>query len=114
MKEYKPNVDNLTGIVSNLYHAVTGEKPDEQMQERIKAGVEGLVNLYQENPQAFYALASVGLLEGARGYNLDTGPASRRIEDLSNYLSQLSGYQNKEKGFPGYENEGRDDRRKSY
>lgn len=50
-------VEQLTGIVSNLYFARTGEKLPE---DRIQAGVEGMVALYdlvqtsQYNPTIFY------------------------------------------------------------
>ena len=35
MKDYRPNIDNLKGIVENLYHAFSGDKPDDKMKERL-------------------------------------------------------------------------------
>ena len=48
MTEYKPDVDNLKSIVEKAHFAITGDK-DEQMKERLYAGVEAMVGLYQEN-----------------------------------------------------------------
>ena len=58
MTEYKPDVDNLKSIVEKAHFAITGDK-DEQMKERLYAGVEAMVGLYQENPSAFYVAAQL-------------------------------------------------------
>jgi len=48
-KQYDPK--KLTDVAVNLYHAVTGKKPDQELHERIGAGVEAAVGLYETNPQ---------------------------------------------------------------
>ena len=45
-------VTQLTGIVDNLYFAQTGERLD---QERVQAGVEGMVALYNLIPNSQYS-----------------------------------------------------------
>ena len=72
MKDYRPNIDNLKGIVENLYHAFSGDKPDDKMKERLYAGVDGLAKLYEESPAAFYTLAAMSLSEGASKFGLQS------------------------------------------
>jgi hypothetical protein len=90
--EYQPNQDNLKGIVENLYHGITGNKPDEQMKERLYAGMEGMLKLYEENPNAFYVMAAVSLLESAERYGMKSREAEIIIKYLAQSLIEESGY----------------------
>lgn len=89
--EYKPNADNIKHIVENLYHAISGNKPDEKMKERLYAGVDGMIKLYEENPNAFYALAAVALSEGADG-RINSNYGSLIVKYLAQSMIEESGY----------------------
>ena len=54
MTEYKPDVDNLKSIVEKLIRDHWRDKDEQMKRERLYAGVEAMVGLYQENPSAFY------------------------------------------------------------
>ena len=82
--EYKPNANNLKVIVEKLYHAFSGDEPDDKMRERLYAGVEGMIQLYEENRNAFYAIAAVSLLEGTEKLGLK----SHYGEIIMKYLAQ--------------------------
>lgn len=58
MENQKYNSQDLTEVATKLYHAVTGIKPDGPVKERIQAGVEALVKLYETNPELLYALGN--------------------------------------------------------
>ena len=91
MTEYKPDVDNLKSIVEKAHFAITGDK-DEQMKERLYAGVEAMVGLYQENPSAFYVAAAVALLDGTQRLGLKSDYANVVMKYLAQSMVEQSGY----------------------
>lgn len=90
--EYKPNVDNWRYIVENLYHVLSGEKPDKKEREALYAGVDGMIKLYEENPDAFYTLAAVTLLEGAERAELKSNHANVILKYLAQSMVEKSSY----------------------
>ncbi len=58
MENTRYNATDLTEVATKLYHAFTGQKPDEALQERIQAGVEAAVKLYEVDPRLLYALSN--------------------------------------------------------
>ena len=97
MKEYEPNTDNLKGIVDKLYHAITGNKPDDKMKERLYAGVEGMLELYKESPNAFYALAAVAVSEGAERLGFKSHYGNIILKYLAQSMIEESTYVPKDK-----------------
>ena len=52
----------------------------------------GILQLYQESPQAFYAAAAVALSEGAERYGLKSRFAEIIVKYLAQSLIEASGY----------------------
>jgi len=96
MTEYKPNVKNLKYIVEKAFVAATGEM-DEEIKERLYAGVEALVKLYEENPNAFYAVAAASLAEGAQAFGIKNDV----VPMLVDYLIRRSGLKNDKDNYRG-------------
>jgi hypothetical protein len=55
--------DNLVNVVTQLYHAVSGQKPATEMTDRIKSGVEAALKIKDADVDLFYGLVAVGLVE---------------------------------------------------
>lgn len=82
---------DLTGITEKLYHGITGQKAEGEVQERIQACVEGVVQLYNLDPQLFYATtrALAPVLDEFIGRALNTKGkeyASKMIDEFVNEL----------------------------
>lgn len=92
MTEYKPNTNNLKSIVEKLYHAISGNQPDDKIKERLYAGVEGMVQLYGENRNAFYAVAAVSLLEGTEKLGLKSLYGEIIMKFLAQSMVEESAY----------------------
>lgn len=58
MTNVKYNAGDLTEVATNLYHAFTGTKPDDNIRDRIKAGIEAAVKLYEIDPGLLYVLGN--------------------------------------------------------
>ena len=82
-KPYDPK--KLTDVACNFYHAIIGQKPDEAVRDRIGAGIEGVIQLYNSNPQLLYAFADAAVplvdhyFETKFGYN--GGAEGKRFAD---------------------------------
>ena len=92
MTNYKPNQDNLKSIVERLYHAFTGDKPDDKTKERLYAGVEGMIQLYEENRNAFYAVAAVTLSESVERLGLKSHYGNIIAKYAAQSMVEESGY----------------------
>ena len=99
--EYQPNVGNIKNIVEKLYHAVTGDKPDDAKREQLYAGVEGMHELFKENPNVFYAAASVAILEANARLGLKSGLADIMIKYIAQSFAEKAGYDLKDKKSGG-------------
>ncbi len=55
--------DSLVSIVTQLYHAVSGQKPTAEMNRRIRSGVEAALRIKEANADLFYGLVAIGLVE---------------------------------------------------
>ena len=95
--EYRPNVKNIRHVVENLYHAFTGEKPDDKTKERLYAGIDGMHQLYKEKPDAFYAAASVAILEANARLGLKSGLADKVMKYIAQSFAEKAGYDPKSK-----------------
>ena len=96
MTNYQPNVKNLKYIVEKAYVAATGEM-DEEIKERLYAGVDAAVRLYQENPNIFYAVAAASLAEGAQAIGIKNDV----VPMLVDYLIGRSRIKNNKDNFQG-------------
>ncbi|HLD79901.1 MAG TPA: hypothetical protein VJA18_05045 [Candidatus Nanoarchaeia archaeon] len=99
--EYQPNVGNIKNIVEKLYHAVTGDKPDDAKREQLYAGVEGMHQLYRENPNAFYAVAAVAILETNTQLGLKSELANIVMKYIAQSFAEKAGYDLKDKKSGG-------------
>ena len=99
--QYRPNKRNINSIVENLYHAISGNKPDEKVKERLYAGVEGMLQLYKENPNAFYATAAVAVLEANVQLGMKSGLADIVMKYIAQSFAEKAGYDLSDKSKPG-------------
>jgi hypothetical protein len=63
------NNDDLVMLVSQLYQAITGGKPQE-IHGRVRNGVEAALTIKEADPDLFYGLVTVGLVEAKNRLNL--------------------------------------------
>jgi hypothetical protein len=56
-QKYDPKA--LTGAAVNLYHLVTGDKADAKTEARIAAGIEGFLQLKDQDPKLAYGVANL-------------------------------------------------------
>jgi hypothetical protein len=56
MTEIKYDAKALTQVSVNLYHAITGDKPDEKMTARLGAGIEAMVGLIEQDKNLAYSV----------------------------------------------------------
>ncbi len=92
MENTKYNAKELTDVAVGLYHALTGDKPNEALKERIGAGVEAAVKLYEIDPKLLYVLgnAAAPLIDAhfrkydveVKGAEAPTSRMFRSIEEL--------------------------------
>jgi len=55
--------DTLVSMVTQLCHAVSGQKPAAEMNERIRSGIEAALKIKEWDADLFYGLVAVGLVE---------------------------------------------------
>jgi len=97
---YQPNKKNINNLVENLYHAFSGTKPDEQMKERLYAGVEGMLQLYRESPQTFYAAASIAVLEANARLGMKSSLADIIMKYIAQSFAEKAGYDLRDNSKP--------------
>jgi len=62
--------DSLVSMVTQLYHAVSGQKSTAEMNDRIRSGVEAALKIKAADANLFYGLVAIGLVEAKKKLNL--------------------------------------------
>lgn len=83
------NKGTLEKIAINGYHALTGQKPDEAVQERLKAGVDALVNLYKIDRPAASAVTAIIISQVGSTF-ANSGLAQPYLNNLLGYIATLA------------------------
>ncbi len=55
--------NDLVTVVTQLYHAVSGQKPTAEVNARIRDGVEAALKIKSADSNLFYGLVAIGLVE---------------------------------------------------
>jgi hypothetical protein len=84
------NNDDLVTVVSQLYQAITGGKPEE-VRGRVRNGVEAALTIKEEDPDLFYGLVTVGLAEAKNRLNLSK-EANEYADKLIAHYARKSTY----------------------
>lgn len=81
--------DELIGIVSRLYHASTGRRPDAETKARLQSAVEAALSIKKCDADLFHGLVAAGLVEVRNMLKLGENPY---VGQLIKYYAVKSAY----------------------
>ena len=81
--------EGLITIASNLYYALTGQKPDDATAGRIRSGVEAALGIKKVDENLFYGLVVVGLVQAKTRFDL-SNDACHYVDRLARYYAEKS------------------------